>query len=166
LNQPSTTKKETYLYQTKQNKTNQPNQPNQINHERRSNQSFHLFPSVADSFRKYAHRVPEKNVGEVIEEALFEYIENHPIEDVTLIIQRKLTEEIPDVSRRLEQKILIKDIRYCVYHMDNIRKTGKGDYDCFHEQLIGHLKNAIKIKNPNGELVKLMELIDNDGYLE
>ena len=139
---------------------------NQSNSSIRKNCSFHMDEGVAHSFRLFARRYPKKTLAELIELALIEFMENHPLEDVLIVIQQKFVEEIDTVQDRIEQKIICKELRFCMDTLDRIEETGRGDSDAFQDRLVTCLGQAIKIKNPNDTLIALMEKIDSDGYIQ
>jgi len=127
--------------------------------------SVYMSKSVLDDFTT-EYKGAKGGVAHHLGRALIEYKISHPKEKSTTIIQQRMDEKIDTVQDRLEQKILCKDISRLIGILDNMKGKTGGDKEEFQTELISHLKKAIKIKNPNEKLIKLMELIDNDGYLQ
>jgi len=124
-----------------------------------------MLPNIAEAFRIYAHKTPKLSVGRIVEQAFIEFMQSHPLEDVLIMVQQKFVDDIDSVQSRLEQKILCKEMDFCLVTLDRIEEKGIGDKDTFQERLIVAVKQAIKIKNPNDTLIALMEKIDDDGYI-
>lgn len=126
--------------------------------------SFCISEKIVKEFRKHC-RLLGKRVNECTEAALLGWVQQNPSEHKTVVIQQKFVDEIETVQHRLEQKIICKELDFCLVTLDRITEKGIGDKDLFQERLITCLGQAIKIKNPNDILIELMEKVDRDGYI-
>jgi len=94
------------IYNNNNNIPTQPTQPTQLG---RSNISFWVLPNIAKGFRMYV-KFTGKTLGVCVEEALLEYMKNHPIQQVTLNITKDMNSFVMDISTKLEYKLLKKDL--------------------------------------------------------
>ena len=125
--------------------------------------TFYMKKSVATAFRSYAKRHPSYNVADCVEYALLEYMQNHPLHDVSLNF--KVVEKIKDrvLQNRIEETILSSEITRVVDLID--RRSGRGQnnngqYVCELQDL---LLKAIRLKDPSDATVKILERAE--GYL-
>ena len=138
---------------SKKTTPNQPVQPNQIN---RNNTSFHILPQIANGFRTYAKHTG-KPVGECVEQALIEYMQNHPTPQIKLNIQQHQPNTNTDIQNRLRNKILTSRIQGTIQILRHLNKTKTGDKTYYQIQLRKLVLQAASLRNPDEYLLRLME---------
>lgn len=119
----------------KKNALNRSVQPNQLT---RSNCSFHILPHIARGFRTYA-RFSEKTLGECVEDALIEYMRNHPSDQVSLNLTMSMDSVIMDISSRLQLKLLKTDLKNKIENVERLKAEYK-----LHKNQNTDLKQRIK----------------------
>lgn len=112
--------------------------------------------SIAQAFRKYAHR-HEWSLASLIEDALIKYIECNPLEEVNIEIKYLKPEQLADVQQRLEVAIMYSEIERLVEILDRIDRTGIGRYKEFQGDLVKALKPAVKLQNPPERFIELLK---------
>ena len=104
------------------NKKYSPNQPNQPNQLERSNCSFWILSHIARGFRTYA-KFSGKTVGSCVEEALLEYMKNHPTDQVSLNLTVDMNSFIMDLDSRLKLKLLKIDLEKTISNIDRMQNN-------------------------------------------
>jgi len=147
---------EDILY-SKKNQPNQPNQPNQFNDKLiRTNTSFHILPSIASGFRSYS-KFQSKTVGGCVEAAFIEYMQNHPVDQVTLQVTKDMRSFIPSLSDKLKLKIIKNKLSKRLEVTIRLYQRGN-EYDIQDNLEVFQkiIEKALRIKNPDPELTELL----------
>lgn len=133
---------------------NQINQINQINgYKKRSNQSFHMKPEIARISREYA-KSANIATGEFAEKAFLEYIENHPLNSKTFVIQQQIVSNVPSRQERIKILLLNREISFILERVDKVDDNIRKDLLMRLSKLL--LKGA-NIKNAPDEFILLLE---------
>ena len=111
---------------------------------------------VALVFRRYAH-MHTGSLAVCIENALLEYMQNHPLEDVNLTINHVTEKKLTEIQKRLEIALMYSEIKHLVEVLDRIQRTGLGNYKEFQYDLLKALKPAIKLRTPSPKLIELLK---------
>lgn len=119
--------------------------------------SFYLEESVAKSFREYAKRVPGKTVGEVLEEALVEYMGNHPVELFVSPIQLTIGDTLGDKKEEIRVRLLTKQIQRVSKILANIDENGVGEREKWEAKLVELLLRGTEVKNGGEEFLAVLE---------
>ncbi len=128
-----------------------------ISHGPRKGICFYINTSIAKAFKTYARFHPQHNLADCLERALLKYMQETPLEGVSINIE--LVENIKNkaLGSRIEEKILVSEITRVLKVLDSIKKNGRSNYPRFLYELQGLLMKAIKIKTPSESTVKLLE---------
>lgn len=118
----------------------------------RSNQTFAMTQSIADAGRRYAKLSGFKS-GEFAEKAFIYYMENHPLEDVPIIIQNQVKSEIVDRLEVVRMTLIEKRLK--LYMKRLVDKDGNSEY--LRRTMSKEIKQGLKIKHPPPEFVTLLE---------
>jgi len=76
---------------------------------KRESWGAHIDSSVAQGFTDYA-RLGKRKVGRVVEDALIEYMKNHPISDVQININQQVEKIVP-VQQSIKIRIFTEKIQ-------------------------------------------------------
>lgn len=141
-----------HILYRKNSKPTQPTQPSQLG---RKNESFWMSPNIARGFRSYS-RFTNQPVGVCVEEALIEYMQNHPVQQVSLSVIRDLRSIVPSLQTRLRTKILKRRIRHVLNILTRLEQNSTGNPDEFRRQLHKLVLQATKIRSPEPSLLELL----------
>jgi hypothetical protein len=121
---------------------------------------------LMNDFSQYA-KGSQESVATNLENALAEYMINHPLENHTVIIQHVLKESISNgVQHDLEEQLLCSDIKGYLDTLERIKKSGRGDFDEFKLGLYKVVVNAVKFRDPTDKLLSLLQQVKDGGYFE
>ena len=146
---------EDIIYNRK-NQSNQPNQPNQLDQYNRTNTSFHLRPRVANSLRRYS-RFTDKTVGECVEAAFIEYMQNHPVDQVSLSVTSDIRSILPSLKSRMKNKIILKQLEDTLKVTIRLHQKGN-DYDIrkHYPTFRKAVEKALRVKKPDEDLLNIL----------
>jgi len=143
-----------YIEEENSDQVNQINQINQINGcEKRSNQSFHMRPSIANSGREYAKALNIQS-GEFAEKAFIEYMSNHPANLKIIVVQNKLSSDIPKRVDLVKIKAISTQLEFII---KRFKELGEEKPSTLVETLASALMKGAAIKQPTDEFLLLME---------
>jgi hypothetical protein len=123
---------------------------------KRSPNSFYISENISKGWRRYCELSGHKT-HLLTESAFIEYMQRHPLSQVTLNITQDLTAYAPDVKTRLRNKILRDKIGSVIATLHRIQETGRGDADSFRQQLQKLVLQATKLKHLDADLVDLLK---------
>ena len=133
---------------------NQINQINQINGvEKKSNQSFHMRPSIAKEGRDYAHAA-KISTGDFAEKAFVEFMVNHPLDMRVVVLQSTVSEELPSKLEVIQMKLLTREIRFVLEALESAEPHVKGG---LLNRLVKALNKGVILRNPSDDFVTLLE---------
>ncbi len=140
----------------RKNRSNQPNQPNQLDQYNRTNTSFHLRPHVANAIRKYS-RFTDKTVGECVEAAFIEYMQNHPVDQVSLSVTSDIRSILPTLKSRMKHKIVRKQLEDTLKVTIRLHQKGN-DYDIrtHYSTFRKAVEKALRVKKPDEDLLNIL----------
>ncbi len=119
-----------------------------------------------NEFSQYA-RGSQESIATNLENALIEYMINHPLKNHTITIQHMLKESLDNgIQHDLEDQILCSDIEGYLETLERIKRSGQGDFEEFKLGLYKVVVNAIKFRSPSDRLLSLLHKIKEDGYFE
>lgn len=122
---------------------------------RRAN-SFYLSENISDGWRRYCELTGESTYL-LTEAAFIEFMQNHPIPQMSLNVTRDLITFGPTVKDRLRNKIITNKIQVTMKTLQRIQELGKGDEKKFRDQLEKQILQATRLKRPDSELMSLIE---------
>lgn len=79
----------------------------------RVEQCFRLNPNISRAFREYA-KVKGGKLGFVVESALIEYMQNHPIPQIRLTISQEITDYQPELKNNLKLGMAKQELRHAL----------------------------------------------------
>lgn len=121
---------------------------------------------LMNEFSQYA-RGSQESVATNLENALIEYMINHPLENHVVTIQHVLKESLNNgIQHDLEDQILCSDIEDYLETLERIKRSGQGDFEEFKLGLYKVVVNAIKFRSPSDRLLSLLHKVKGDGYFE
>jgi len=118
--------------------------------------SFYLEESVSQAFREYARRVPGKTVGEVLEDALLEYMAAHPVELFVAPIQIEIRDNLQGWREEIRASLLAKKIRHLCQVVKRIDETGVGEREKWAAELSDLLLRAAEVKSSDEEFLNVL----------
>jgi len=89
---------------------------------------------------------------ETVEEALIEYMKNHPLEGTPIVIQNQIKSSINDKLKILQISLIEKPLRLYMTRLTD----GDGDPDFLRKNISKEVKRGIKIKTPPPEFLALL----------
>ena len=120
--------------------------------ENNSNQSFHMRESIAKAGRLYAKQSGVA-VGVFAEEAFISYMENNPLEGMSIVIQNQIKSDIVDRLEVVQMDLIEKHLR--LYMKRLVEKDGNSEY--LRRTISKEVKRGVKIKKPSPEFLELLE---------
>ena len=118
--------------------------------------SFYMSRSLYKGWCRYCELSGQKH-NHLTEEALLEYMRNHPVPQVTLNVTQDLAAYAPDIKTRLRNKILRDKIGSVIATLHRIQETGRGDRTIFSQQLQKLVLQATNMKHPDADLMELLK---------
>jgi len=115
-----------------------------------------MTPSIASAGRTYAKKAGLGS-GEFAEKAFTEYLKNHPVEDIIIIIQQQIKSRLPSRQKKLAMSLITRDAEYAMKRLDELED---GYYPELKEVLIKCLRRGVKIKEPTEKFVELLERVE------
>ena len=103
--------------------------------------------------------------GELTENALTEYMVNHPNEQNVIIING-INSDTSDIQRQLEEDLLSSDIFAYIEVLDRLRREGGGYPNEFKEELHKVVSKAVKIKGIGERLKAALQRVKDGGYFD
>jgi len=121
----------------------------------RKNFSLYLSENIIRNFRAYARRHLTKSTAECLEEALMEYMDNHPVDGVTLSFEANGVTKQVTIAERLSSRILSNKIENTLIILD--RLDGDNRRIAFRDDLQNHILKAFKLRTRSDRLTGLIE---------
>ena len=132
----------------------------------RTVRSVYVSQRLMEEFCIYAKGTRE-SVAYHLEQALIEYMINHPRENHAVIIQQMLEKSINGgLQRELEEQLLCSNIRAYLDTIKRIEQDGRGDIDQIKVDLCKSVSDAIKFREPTDKLLSLLQQVKDGNYLE
>jgi hypothetical protein len=100
------------------------------------------------------------------EDAFVEYMMNHPVDECRVEVQVEMGNQLHEVQRELSNQILCKNIENCLWLLSDKDCKDRGSPFLVKEELLGHVKEAVKIKNPSQTLIELLQRVREERHLE
>ena len=100
---------------------------------------------------------PLQSKSEILEFALIEYMELHPVKVVKLEVKNITQTQLSGVQKRLEFASLYYEIKGLVDALDRVLENGVGDYIGLQVDLVKALKPAIRMQNPTEQFLELLK---------
>lgn len=149
------------------NQTKPVNMLNMLNMlNQRTVRSVYASKSLMDEFSMYAKGTRE-SVAYHLEQALIEYMLNHPRENRAVIIQHMLKKSINNgLQRELEEQLLCSNIKAYLDTIKRIEQDGRGDIEQIKVDLCKSVSEAVKFREPTDKLLNLLQQVKDSGYLE
>lgn len=72
--------------------------------------TFYAYPNIINGFKRYT-KFTGLQMSECFEKALIEYMQNHPVEQITLNVTMDLRSTIPTMKEELQASLLVDEIR-------------------------------------------------------
>ncbi len=121
--------------------------------------SVYLSRNIWGGWKDYCARsgVPHH---QVTESALIEYMQNHPLPQVTLSVVHDLKLYAPDVKDRLRNKIIKDKLRVIMTTLKRLESSGTGNQQVFKKQLQKLVLQATNIKRPDPELIDILSEVE------
>jgi len=116
---------------------------------------LYMDESVFEVFTLYAGMKKPREAYKVWADALLTYMEENPVDELNIIIKREIASSLPRRQEALEMSLLTRDIEFAIERL----KTG--NYPEMQQMIINSLKKGVKIKNPTGEFIELLEKAEN-----
>ena len=117
--------------------------------------SFYLSENISSTWRRYC----ELNGGKtylLTEAAFIEYMQRHPVEQVTLNVTEDLASYAPTMKERLQNKIVREKIQACIAIIRR-RQTDRVEWREQRRQLQKLVLQATKLRKPDSELLSLLK---------
>lgn len=119
--------------------------------ENKISRSIYISRNVIEGFTRYAKLTPE-GVAHHLEKAFIEYMINHPLEGIPIIIQNEVKSGVEDKLKEVQIHLVEKPLRLYMQ-----RLTDKdGDLEFLRRAILKELKRGLKIKNPPDGFVDLL----------
>lgn len=109
--------------------------------------------SVIEGFIKYAKSTSE-GVAHHLENALIEYVENHPLENKPILIQRQISSVLPRKLDYVNMNLLEPQITSLV---NKIREEPDAEMPELKSKLAKLIKKGVYIKHPSEEFASILE---------
>lgn len=104
--------------------------------------------------------------GEMTEVALMEYMVNHPVEDCRIEVQVEMGNNLHDIQRDLSNQILCRNIESCLKLLSDEVCNQRGNPLIIKEELLGYVKEAVKVKSPSEKLINLLQRVKDGKHFE
>ena len=129
--------------------------------------AVYMDKKIYDVFRKYASRKSHRRSYQVWSTALTDYMEANPIECMVVEIQRDLSNKIENgIQRELEEKLLCRNIEDCLETLNDIELTRRGNFSMVLSDLIKHVSDATRFREPSDKLLTVLHKVKESGRLE
>lgn len=128
--------------------------------------SVYISKKIIDDFSVYAKGSLE-GMAYHLEQALIEYMINHPRENHAVIIQHMLKKYInTGLQHELEEQLICSNIKAYLTTIRRIEQDGRGDIEQIKVDLCKSVSNAVKFREPTDKLLSLLQQVKDGGYLE
>jgi hypothetical protein len=119
----------------------------------RKTHGLYVGESIFKAFTEYAAKHYPMKSYEVWEKALIYYMKNHPLEDISIIIQGQVKSETTDRLEAVHMALLEKYLRLHMCRL--VEKDGNPEY--LRRVISKEIKQGVKIKHPSPKFLELLE---------
>lgn len=122
----------------------------------RTNFSIYISGNIVNAWRLFC-RTSGKSTCWTTEEALLEYMKNHPSSQVQFNLTRNIQVIAPDVQHRIKVKILVDEIKTNLQHVKSVKAEGRGSLRSTTLALRKSCLKASKLSSTDPDLLNILE---------
>jgi hypothetical protein len=123
----------------------------------RGNTSFYLSRDLSQSWRQYCKHSGADGCW-LIEEALMEYMKNHPLQNVNLSVTQDLRSYTPSRNSEIKLEIAKQELREQVELISKVKQRDPNKIRAFLPKLRRVMRKSVELNYQDEEMVELLEM--------